>query len=356
MWFVVCISCTSGNDAIDARLPTSNDAAVPNFDRLSPDCFVLDASNPVLQRGDVYAGSTWGDPHVLFVNSEYIMYASSDENFDGAIKIYRFRSSDGVDWTLSPTTPVLARSVDPNAWDRKSTETPSVVYFRDAFYMFYTGYPNDFAAASEYRVMMAKSSDGITWERQPYFIAPSDPSNTTPTLDFRQWIVAEPGAVVFGDELYVYFAALGADLAVNATLQTIGVVKSSDGVTWSEPQVALRPDQSLYPRSSNWKGYSTPAGIALNGKLHLFFNVVTDEPFEQVAIHHASSVDGIGQWQHDATAIIGREELAPWANVNVVSPTVILNGTTLLLWLSGHGDTSNFPNVTMGIGIARCSL
>lgn len=347
------VNCSSSQ----ATDPKNNGLATgPDFSKLKPNCFVLEATNPVLKKGDLVINATWSDPHVLKVGDQFVMYISADNNFDQNIKIYRLISADGKNWTLSPASPVFQKSSNVSAWDKKSVETASVVFFKGKYYMFYTGYPNDQNNVSEYRVMMATSVNGIAWTRQSYSIAPTNPGSTTPTLDFRQWIVAEPGAVVFNDTLYVYFAALGANASVGTTLQTIGVVKSTDGLTWSAPQQALLPDQSIYPRSSNWKGYSTPAAVVMNNQVHLFFNVITDSPFEQIKIHHAVSPTGVDQWTQDSAAIFDRSQLSPWASDVVVSPTVVLEGNTVYLWVSGAGNIALFPNVDMGVGLAKCQL
>ena len=331
-------ACSSSpNTPIDAAVGIDSktidapmvDARLPDVSKLKASCFALEGSNPVLERGEQFAGSTWGDPHVIKVGAQYIMYATSDHDFDGNIGVYRLTSPDGVAWTLAPRTPVFEKSPVQTDWDRKSAETPSVVFFKGKYYMFYTGYPNAHYLPKEFRVMMATSVDGITWQRQPHAIAPTDPTNDTPSLNFRQWIAAEPGAMVFKDELYVYFAAQGADLSVNTTLFTIGVTRSSDGLLWTEPQVAFKPEQAVYPRKSNWHGYSTPAGLEINGQAHVFFNVVTDTPFHQTKIHHAVSANGVDQWQQDSEALLDRSQLAPWADEDVVSPTVVMDGTQL---------------------------
>jgi predicted GH43/DUF377 family glycosyl hydrolase len=349
------IDAAVGVDSKTIDAPTV-DARLPDVSKLKASCFALESTNPVLERGEQFAGSTWGDPHVIKVGAQYIMYATSDHDFDGNIGVYRLTSPDGVAWTLAPTMPVFVKSPVQTDWDRKSAETPSVVFFKGKYYMFYTGYPNAHDAPKEYRVMMATSADGITWQRQPHAIAPTDPTNDTPSLDFRQWIVAEPGAMVFKDDLYVYFTAMGADLSVSNTLFTIGVTRSSDGLLWTEPQVAFKPDQAVYPRASNWQGYSTPMGLEINGQAHLFFDVATETPFQQTKIHHAVSPNGVDQWQQDSEALLDRSQLAPWADENVVSPTVVLDGTQLKMWVSGTGTTANFPNVKMGVGLARCEL
>lgn len=103
----------------------------PDFSKLIPSCFSASASNPVLTRDSLFSGSDWNDPSVLKIDGQYVMYASSDVNFNGTIVIYRMISSDGLSWSLSPSTPVLEADTNPAAWDHKAVETPSVVYFNN---------------------------------------------------------------------------------------------------------------------------------------------------------------------------------------------------------------------------------
>lgn len=328
--------------------------------KINSGCFAKDSIQQIIANDAFFNGATWGDPTVLKINGNYVMYASSDNAFDQNIKIFRFISSNGLDWQLSPTNPVFEKSTDISRWDRKSVETPSVVFFKNKYYMFYTAYPTDQNTATDYRIFLATSIDGISWQRTNFELKPTDPNTSTPNLDFNQWIVAEPGAVVFQDKLFLYFAALGASTLVNSTLQTIGVITSNDGINWSTPLVALTPDQNFYPRNQNWKGYSTPAATVLNDEMNLFFNVVTDDPFKQLIIQRATSKNGLDSWIHDAQPILDltqtdqQSKLGPWANVNIVSPTVLAFEDRITLWFSGHGDISKFPNVPMGIGQINC--
>lgn len=324
----------------------------PDFSKLTPSCFVPEASNPILGMGDLIAGANWNDPHVLKVGNQFIMYASADTNFGENIKIYRLISSNGKDWTLSPSTAVFEKSPDPAAWDRKSTETPAVVYFKGLYYLFYIGYPITLTDSSSYKVGYATSPDGITWTRQAPYLSPTNPSGP-PDLNFMQYVVGEPAPIVFNDKIYLYFTALGAHMSVNSTLFTIGLITSDDGVSWSAPQMVLEPDQGLYPRSS-WMGYSTPHAAVLNNQVHLFFDVALD-PFKQVKLHHAVSNDGINSWTHDSTSIFNAAQF-PWTDDQINGPAVLLDGTNLYMWFAGQGDIGNFPNIKMGIGLAVCPL
>jgi predicted GH43/DUF377 family glycosyl hydrolase len=320
----------------------------PDFSKLTPTCFVANPANPILTSNSLLQGADWNDPSVLKVGNSFVMYATSDQNFDGNIKIYRLLSTDGSHWALNPTKAVFQANAKAGAWDHRAVETPSVIFFNGKYHMFYTGYPTNLNDSSSYKIGHAVSSNGISWTRDANFLlAPTNPSGD-PNFDFNQYVVGEPGAVVFNGKIHLYFSALGVNQAANGTLQVIGLTTSSDGVHWSPAQSALSPDQSIYPRSS-WLGFSTPQPVVLNGQVHLFFDVVEPSPWRQVKLHHASSADGFSNWNQDTQSNFSASDFN-WTSREILAPTVLLNGTDLLMWFAGNNGS------TLGIGLAKCSL
>lgn len=345
--FFVINSC--GKKAETVLTSETVSPTVPDFSKLTPACFAISSSNPILTRDTLLTGSDWNDPSVLKIGNEYVMYASTDNNFDFNIAIYRLVSSDGLTWSLNPSTAVLEADSSGVAWDHRAVETPSVVFFNGLYHMFYTGYPTTHTDSYSYKIGHATSLDGITWTRDStYIVAPNDPTNTTPNLTFNQWITAEPAAVVFQNKIYLYFSAVGANTSVGTTLQVIGLTTSTDGTTWSTPQSVLVPDQSLYPRST-WIGYSTPNAIVLNGVMHLFFDIVQATPWKQLKLHHASSIDGMTNWIHDSAAIFTKSDFL-WTSNEIRSPSLILDGLNLKMWFAGDNGS------VLGIGKATCVL
>ena len=315
--------------------------------KLVPSCFSASGSNPLLTTGSQFGGANWNDPSVIKVGDSYVMYASADTNFSQDIKIYRLTSSDGNNWTLNPASAVLSKATGPTDWDRKSVETPSVVFFNGKYHMFYTAYPVSLGIVSDYKIGHATSVDGISWIRDAtYLLAPTDPLGA-PDLSFDQFLVAEPGAVVFNGKLYVYFTASGADISVNTTLETIGVISSSDGVNWSLPMQVLKPDQALYP-PVNYRGYSTPAAVVINNKMHLFYDVAED-PFVQTKIHHAVSDDGVSGFVQDNQEIFDRSMFAITTS-EINGPSPLLDGTQLKLYFAGRVD------LDLSIALSECDL
>jgi len=334
---------------------------LPDPTKLTPGCFASSGVTPQLTKGSLFAGANWNDPSVTKQGSQYVMYASSDHDFDGAVSIYRLVSQDGENWELDPKAPVLAPAAAVNAWDHKSVETPSVVWFRGAYHMFYTGYPIVYSDTASYRIGHAVSKDGIAWTRDSEpLIAPTCPG-WTPTdqtcspggapTDFDAFLVAEPGAVVFKDQIYLYFAASGYDSQLADPLFTIGLVTSTDANSWSSPRKVLAPDQNLYPRSM-WLGYSTPAAVVVGPQVHLFFDVVQDTPFAQLALHHAHSATGASDFVQDAKAIFSSSTFAFTAR-EIRAPGPLLDGTWLRLWFAGDDGG---PSPTLSIAEATCAL
>lgn len=353
----VVINALSGEDKSPTEeapttAPATSDSPAPSpHNRISAACFTPSAQNPILENGSLFSRANWNDPSIMRVGDNYVMYASAAKSFDENVKIYRMTSTDGRDWALSPSEPVLEKSPDATAWDSKSVETPSVVFYKGLYYLFYTGYATSHTDVGGYKVGYATSPDGITWTKvEKPLLEPTSPTGN-PNLDFNQYVVGEPGAVVFNNTLYVYFTAIGAHQSVGTTLQTIGVVSTSDGNTWSEPAMVLSPDQDTYPRGEGWAGFSTPSATVVNGSVHLFYDVVNEKPsWKQVALSHAVSANGLSGWKQDTEPLFKKDDFA-WTAEEIRAPSALYENNMLTLWFAGHNKKAN-----LGIGVATCLL
>ena len=333
-------------------------AAWPN-----PACF-RGGETPQLDLGGPVANWTWNDPHVIKVGDEYWMYASATDNFVFPVMLYRLVSTDGITWTLNPATPVLA-DVDEPAWDAGGLETPAVVYFNGQYHLFYTGYQYEVGSAGylanspgDFRVGHAVSNDGATFTRAAInpIVAPSGTADTDPSNDWYAFIVGEPGPVVYNGEIYLYFTTVGADMEVMDSLQVIGLVRSSDGASWQAPELALKPDQSIYPRTADWVGYSTPNAVVLDDGVHLFFDVAHQPDggsWLQLRLHHARSADGKTGWTHDSSTIRKAGDF-DWAIDEIRSPHAFLDGDVLKLYFAGHELNGTLPE-HFAVGMMTCA-
>jgi len=326
----------------------------------------------IMVNDDFFTNSHWNDPHVIHDGSDFIMYASSDSYesaWDGYVRIFRFTSANGKDWIISNGgNPVLSLGSD-QEWDSHSTETPAVVYFNGEYHMFYTGYDvaydyteygddniwgttDDDTASKHFRIGHATSPDGINWTKDPSnpLVSPTDPYGDI-NLDFNQSVVGEPAPVVFNNQIYLYFTALGAATEVGTTWQTIGLIKSnSEGTSWSTPQRVLTPDVALYPRNSGeeYIGYSTPNAILRDDKVNLYFDVVENSPWTQTKIHHAYSEDGETSWIQDSSPLLEREDFN-WTREEIRSPSALMYEDKLYLYFAGHYFDGGNPYLSIGL-------
>jgi len=309
--------------------------------KISSACF-QDGTAPELQIGSGFPGADWNDPHVLKVGAQYWMYASSNLGLSvpapNPVQIYRFTSNDATNWTLDPAAPVL--TVAAGQWDEGGNETPAVVFFGGKYHLFWTGYPDAWPNldAFNFRIGHATSADGISWTKDASpLLGPSGVSGNF-------------------DEFILYFTAVGVDAGLAAGLQTVGVMTSADGVVWSAPALAFKPDQNVYPRTSDWVGYSTPNAVVIDGKVHVFVDVANDHgnnTWIQEALHHAYSSDGLSGWTQDPVPIRRLTDFT-WTAREIRSPAAFLDGTTLRLYFAG--DDLFSPNASWGIGQMTCSL
>jgi len=361
-----------------------SDPAPINSNRFEPSSFIGGAT-PQLDMASPTPDWVWNDPHVLKSGPSYIMYASgvhvdfSATKWDYPERLFRFVSIDGVVWSQSPASQVLA-DAPPTEWDAGGSETPAVVFFNGKYHLFYTGYKYDpdtakvkgFGIGVNFtQVGHAVSDDGITFVRDSVpLVSPSHAKPADSDFYSKLWFcdaVGEPGPVVYNGQLYLYFTALGGDATLNNSLQTIGFIKTSDGKSWSAPESTLKPDQSVYPRivaggngKDGWAGYSTPNAVVINNSIHLFFDVAYSKDtgggvfdWLQLRLHHAWSPDGVSGWTQDSTAIRANTDFA-WTSREIRSPSALLDGSVLRLYFAG--DYLSGSAFDFGIGMMSCDL
>ncbi len=304
-----------------------------------------DKATRVLSFGDFKTNALWNDPSVLKDKNRYVMYATANIGGKfGTVLPFRATSKDGISWKMGGKP--LLQLGKKGAFDADSVETPSVVKFNGKYHMFYTGVVKS-PKKQHLSIGHAISDDGIKWKRVSNKALLKPTGN--PGRDWNGYHVAEPGAVVFKNKIYLYFHASGrregGDGPGNQSV--IGLVTSSDGIKFSKMKRVLAQGQ-LYPTSAPevYVGYSTPGAEVVSGKLHLFYDVIASKPgWEQVALHHAVSADGV-TFKEDAKPIIRRNDLS-WSKTEVRAPTALFEKGRFRLWFAGH-DIKNLTKAGIG--------
>jgi hypothetical protein len=288
------------------------------------------SQNPIIDWNDFIVGS-WADPTVLKVNNEYIMYVSAMHggiSTPQAINIYRFTSPDGYSWGMNPVTPVLEHVA--GTYYEGGIETPNVVFFNGEYHMYTTVYLQNISAL--FKIAHATSPDGISWtmDSAPVLVPDS-------TVSFMSEIVAEPGALVKNDTLYLFFTAI--TLTGEAS---IGLVRSLDGSTFFDTTQVVRIPRDVYPVNDDFLGLSTPDATLVGDTIYLFTDIVRPDAYNewnQIGLHQFKSYGDINKWYHD-TANVHMAIDFPWTDGNylaqLLGPAPLMDGNKLRIWYWGY--------------------
>lgn len=292
--------------------------------------FVAYSQEPIIDWNDFIVGS-WADPTVLKVNNEYIMYASAMHGGISTplpISIYRFTSSDGYSWVMDPETPVF-EPVDGTFFEG-GIETPNVVFFNGVYHMYNTVYLENIA--SLFKVSHATSPDGIIWtmDNAPVLVPDS-------TLNWMSEVVAEPGALVKDDTLYLFYTAIS-----NFGDVSIGLVRSLDGSSLLDTTQAITIPRDIYPVSEGYLGVSTPDAALVEDTIYLFTDLVRTDTFtywNQVGLHQFKSYGNINKWYYDTNDIHMSDDFT-WTDGNYLSQllgiTPLMDNNRLRIWYWGY--------------------
>ncbi len=189
------------------------------------------SQNPVL---DSTGGGTWDDggvlyPTVLFINGTYMLWYEGWTGSNGELGYASSR--DGVSFTKPANSLVMTPSN--GQFDSHLIMSPSAIYRRDQFYLFYNG--NNGAKEN---IGYATSTDGIAWTKQ---------NNVQPVISNGangEWdtIADSAPSVFFKDGLYhCYF--MGGD----GSMWRIGYAKSNYYTTG-----AITTEKTALPGNGIW--------------------------------------------------------------------------------------------------------
>ena len=315
----------------------------------------------LIRYGQTITDMIWNDPTIIKDGMLYKMWLSggklSDQGKD--VNIYIATSQDGITWKINPK-PVLFPG-NPDDFDEKGVETPSVIKVDSTYHMYYTGTNFKDSHEGRFAIGHATSQDGINWIKDsrnpviPRTFNGDGPGEGKPNA--WGWIsVAEPGAVYHEGQFYVYY---------------VGSKLRKDDYSGAEPKIQMgvmlaiskdgsnftfRPDPVLvqttsHPHKDGYYGYSTPAAYIDNkSQFHLFYDtakyISASNQFSQVSLAHAISGDGINFTEKEIDIV--KNNQGGWMDVEIRSPFGIEKDNELLLYFAG-GWTEGGIGVLKGI-------
>jgi predicted GH43/DUF377 family glycosyl hydrolase len=154
---------------------------------------------PVLETGPRGSWDERGvaDPYVLRIADSYYMYYLGQDRARRQ-RIGVARSTGGVRWEKLRVNPVLELGAD-GAFDEDGLGEPAVWQSHGAYWMLYTGRDR----TENRRLGLARSSDGVTWEKLPGSFSGSERWNSK--------VICDASVLIEGASIRVWFG--GGDVA-----------------------------------------------------------------------------------------------------------------------------------------------
>ncbi len=288
-------------------------------------------------------------------------------------------------WEGAPE-PVLGRG--PEGWDAVDVLNPSVVRFHDAYWNFYSGFDGAnwstgaatstdgvtwkkmgrvlagrgeagqgsngsalvdngeilywFVDGDRPDIALARSKDGIHFERRPGLVLPPGPRGS-----FDEMGVADPYVIRRGDSFYLYY--LGQD---RARRQRLGVARSradgpQGGVAWEK----LRANPILelgMPGSFDEKGLGEPAVWSSGGFYWMLYTGRDRTEHRRLGL--ARSADGVTWAREESFMPVAGDQ--SWNEQVVCDPTVELRDGVVRVWFGGGDVPHPVANIHGQIGFA----
>jgi beta-xylosidase len=126
----------------------------------------------------------------------------------------------------------------------------------------------------------------------------------------------------------------------------IGAATSNDGITWTRASTSPVLDKGS-PGAWDDGWVESPTVIQVNGTFYMWYTGVSTSLNFQIGL--AASSDGIN-WTKQPTPVLSANPANAWENGGVYAPSVIWDGTHIIMWYVGF-NSSTFLNATQ-IGMA----
>jgi len=279
--------------------------------------WVKSSHNPIIPAQEGFSG----EPAVIFdANAQkYKMWYSAVQN--GVSHIYCATSSDGVDWSNYPDNPVL-RPGPAGTWDSYHVRSSTVIYKDGEYHLYY------FASGvlSGLRIGLAKSQDGIHWEKfqgNP-ILSPGEQGS------WDSDVIYHPKAIHDGTKFYMWYA--GSD----GYYVRGGLATSTDGEAWEKHPA----NPVLLPGpSGSWDEYRVwpSAGVVIHDDKFamLYTGVIYANPSNS-SIGLATSIDGIVWEKDENNPVLSAGLPGAWDHEGLGNASLLFDGERFKLWFGGH--------------------
>jgi predicted GH43/DUF377 family glycosyl hydrolase len=311
---------------------------------LSPPQICLNsANNPVLNDSGAYnTGSSfmynnsYFEPTVLEVGGIFNMWFYGYLN--GELGLYRATSTNGIDWTVGSS--VVLPSGTRGSWDSTGPYDPSVIWNGTSYLMYFGGNNGSVYTRS---IGLAFSKDGAHWTEYA-----GNPILKPGPAFYDGGYIKSPN-VVFHNGSYTMWYKGRSTFSNSSLVVGIDVATSPDGLHWTK--YPGNPVMGYTNASSFSKDliFQKPSVVEVSGG----YVMAADDG---VRIGYATSVDGF-HWTMGDGWLVQFSNNTSWSGDEAAYPTLLVNGTTLLLWYFGtSAQTSPSSPYKSGIGLATCAL
>ena len=208
------------------QTPTLNPSVLKNNDLKCIRCTVT----PINLWTQQYKGvnETWGDPSVIRIMTSwnppactYYMWVSAVAVGTNWNQIYRLVSSDGINWTINPTTPAVAAANGGVAG--YGSGSPSVVIAKGYYWLWYY---SQYESAGP-GVYLQKCTDGVSWGPPTKLSSNVNSAIDAKYIDSLNEFVAVSDVEVHGGGVYT--------------------ITSKDGINWNgAPPPYISQDTNAY--------------------------------------------------------------------------------------------------------------
>lgn len=299
--------------------------------------------NPVLEQGPSGSWDALGvrAPCVLKDNGAYMMWYNSEYHVDGHDYIGLATSPDGTTWEKHAGNPVLSPE---SSWEWGRIMGPSVIKDDGIYKMWYTG--REGIGTGHSRIGYATSDDGINWNKY----------SGNPILDIGspgQWdddLVGNPCVIKDGGVYKMWYTG-----RYSGGGNRIGYATSSDGVSWDKHLGNPVLDIGL-PGEIDSIGVAHPAVIKENGRYHMWYTAVKDNPERTQTIAYASSMNGIDWTKAPDNPVLEPDPESSWESKDIAVGQVIKDDEKFKMWYTGRASSQGAMSVGYAEYIAEISL